>query len=174
MDTQIQNIIGWLVGLISTSVITGIIGVYSIIKAGKMLPKDLKSADLDNKIKDLSLSEKYELLAEKSAEKAIGLQARLNEYEQVQLKLSIGQEELQRQIEQQNETIGKQDKIIDTLICEIENYKIYTNALIAQIKEAQLVPVDMESLKVSDCNGNGKAALDEYAKTRKKKTTKAK
>jgi len=165
--TQIQDIAGWLIGIFATSVVTGIIGVISIIRAGKMLPKDLRNADLDNREKEIDIADKYEILAEKAAQKAIQLQDRLDKYENVQLQLKTDQNDLKNKVDNQEIIIEKQASIIEKqaekldaqevqikgLICEINNYKIYTTELIQQLKNANVVPVDMDSLDLEDCNG---------------------
>ena len=158
--TQIQDIAGWLIGIFATSVVTGIIGVISIIRAGKMLPKDLRNADLDNREKEIDIADKYEILAEKAAQKAIQLQDRLDKYENVQLQLKTDQNDLKNKVDNQEIIIEKQAEKLDAqevqikgLICEINNYKIYTTELIQQLKNANVVPVDMDSLDLGDCNG---------------------
>jgi len=165
--TQVQDIAGWLIGIFATSIVTGIIGVISIIKAGKMLPRDLRGADLENKGKEIDIADKYELLADKAAQKVIKLQERLDNYETNQIKLKLGQDNLQRQIDTQAQTIQSQaatiekqeakiesqDIRIETLTCEVSNYKIYTNELISQLRNAEIAPVDMGDLDLEDCNG---------------------
>jgi len=165
--TQVQDVAGWLIGIFATSIVTGIIGVISIIRAGKMLPKDLRGADLDNREKEIDIADKYELLADKAAQKVVRLQERLDDYEANQNKLKLGQVNLQSQIDVQAKTIQSQavtiekqeakienqDIRIETLTCELSNYKIYTNELINQLKDARIVPIDIEDLDLKDCNG---------------------
>jgi len=151
--TQVQGLVGWIIGILATSVVSGIIGIISIVRAGKMLPKDLRGADLENRSREVGIADQYEELAERAAQKTIKLQNRLDVYENGQLQLEAGQADLKRQLESQNEVIERQAETIEGLICEINNYKTYTNALIEQIKEAQLIPIDMDSLDLEDCNG---------------------
>lgn len=165
--TQVQDFLGWIIGIFATSVVTGIVGIIAIIKSGKMLPKDLRSADLENREKEVDIADKYEILAEKAAQKAIQLQERLDSYESIQLKIKKDHSSLESKVNNQEKIMEKQSLIIEqqalkleaqevqiaSLICELNNYKIYTRELISQLTQAKLVPIDMENLDLEDCNG---------------------
>lgn len=177
--TQIKEVIGWIIGLFSTSVVALIIGIISIIRSGKMLPRDLKGADLtnkekekvidgadlDNRAKELDLIERYDGLI---ADLTIKYDTLKKEYENIKnenetlrddyIILKDEQLILREKINSQDIVINHQTSIIEEqkeeitmLMCELNNYKEYTKALIEQMKEAQMIPVEMKTLPLEDC-----------------------
>ena len=61
--TEAQNIIGWLLGVLAVGIISIITGIYSIIRSGKLMPKELKGVDLDNRSKEVSIADQLDELA---------------------------------------------------------------------------------------------------------------
>lgn len=161
MDIEnIQSLIGWVVGVGIAGIISTIVGVISIIRSGKMLPRDLKSADLENKIRETNLADQYEEIADRAAEKASRMQEK---FEVLEVKLDEFKNQLEEQskiitsqaetIRIQSERIDAQDIEIDKLKCEKNNSDIYIQELINQIEHARIVPVnpkDISSIKNCD------------------------
>jgi chromosome segregation ATPase len=145
MDTaQIIELSKWVIAIGIGAIVSTITGVILIIKAGKMMPKDLRSADLTNKEKEADVAAKMNDLADKAAEKAVNLQGKLDELEKKYDSLKVDYDSLK-------EKVVSQENLINKLQCEVNNYKLYTNALIGQIKENNLNPVEMSSLPIEDC-----------------------
>ena len=161
--TQIDNLLGWIVGFFITSGATMILSFISIYRAGKLLPKELKGAELDNRMKEADLALKMEGAADRALEKSEIMRGRLNSLEDKYCILEDKIKELNEIIVNQSIRITAQELEISTLICELGNSKIYTNALISQMKQSSIIPVEMESLEVKDCS-----KLEIPKKTRKK------
>ncbi len=158
-----RELIGWFIGLLATSGIALIIGIFNIIKSGKMLKRDIKGADLDNKSKEVSLAEQYDVLATKAAEKVLKMQERLDQVESQSLSVGNELEVLKERIEQQDEIISKQALIIEEqskrldlqeskikeqqeeitrLSNELRKERDRNYSLIAQMQENNIIPKD--------------------------------
>jgi hypothetical protein len=161
-----QNLLEFIVALVFMNLSAIVIAVIAWRKSSKMLPKELKGADLENRTKELELADRYDSIAQKAADKAIKLQERLDTLESGQLILKIKVDEqailITQQttvIEAQSERMNSQEEEIAALVCELSNYRDYTNALIEQIKEANITPLDMKILPtIKDCNEVVKSA----------------
>jgi hypothetical protein len=154
MDIEkIQGLVGWVIGVGAAGIISIIIGVISIIRSGKMLPHDLKSADLENKMKETSLADQYEEIADRAAQKASKMQEK---FEILEIKLEEFKLQLEEQrkimasqaetIKVQSERIDAQDIEIGKLKCEKINSDIYIQELIKQIEDASITPINPKDI----------------------------
>lgn len=139
------------------------------------MPKEIKSADLDNRSKEVSIANQYDELATKAAEKTLKTQERLTKIEDDYNNLSIkvtAQEEIMRQqaiiikeqssrLDIQEKKIREQEEEITLLKCELNNAQIYNTALIQQMREQSIIPLEMDTVVSEDCQ-----------KTKKRKTKK--
>lgn len=178
--TQVQNLIGWMVGVFFVGILSIISGVLAVIKAGKMNNREIKGADLSNKSKEVSIADQFEEIATKAAEKTLNTQLQLDKLQQdyknvverleEQAKLMSDQadiideqsnrlDEQEEIIKQQNGRIDEQDRKIEdqnetiaVLECKLNNSEAYNKALIEQMKNAEITPVDLASTKPEDCS----------------------
>jgi hypothetical protein len=156
-----KTIINWfndINGIVIVSIITNIGLFIKIIRDGKMLPKDLKGADLDNRTKELSLADMYDEIATKAAEKVMKMQEKYDGLEVRFDLLENDQKILKRKVEDQDillleysENSVKQNKKVEYLECQLSNYEKYNSALIQQIRKEQLIPVEMKTLPLKNC-----------------------
>lgn len=178
--TEAKDLIYWIIGILLTSVTAGILGIINVVRAGKLLPKDMKGADLSNKSKEVSIAEQYDELATRAAEKVLKMQERLDkvegdsetmelgfvslkkDYAELKEKIDTQAEIIEKQaiiIEEQSKRLDLQEKKIkdqqieiELLKCELENAKAYNDALIEQMKIEKIIPVDLSSVKdIKDC-----------------------
>jgi chromosome condensin MukBEF ATPase and DNA-binding subunit MukB len=153
MDAQTQNLIGWVIGTLVVGILSAVTGVVAIIRSGKMLSKDLKSADLENKLKETNLADQYEEIADRAAQKASKMQEK---FDVLEIKLEEFKMQLEEQskiitsqtltIHMQSERIDAQDIEIEKLKCEKNNSDIYIEELINQIKQASIIPVNPKNI----------------------------
>lgn len=160
MDTSqnAQALVNWLIGGLAAAIITSITGIFAIIKASRMMPKELKGADLNNRSKEISIADQYDELATRAADKAIRTQERLDKIEDDYKKMKEeheilleNYEALKEKVETQEIKIKEQDEEIEKLRCELNNSKLYNDALIKQMKEANIIPIEKESLPLEKC-----------------------
>ena len=140
----------WVITTIITTLSSVVLGTITWIKSAKLMPKELNKAELENKITEVSLAESYEKMANNAAEKAVGMQARLNKNEEdiSELKKEIrGQNNI---IQELKFTIGNQEKEITGLVQDLSLSRAYTFALIQQMKLANLVPIELSSINVEE------------------------
>lgn len=164
--TELKDVIGWILGFSATSVIALVVGVINIIKSGKMMPREIKGVDLENDEKNLTNEEKrlglaasYKAIAKQAADEALETNKRLTSLEEkVETQETI--------IKQQAEIITKQSKRLDLqdikikeqedeialLRCELSNANSYNAALIQQMKDAQLIPIEVSLTNQIDCS----------------------
>ncbi len=155
-----QNLVVWIIGTGIGSVVSIIIGVIAIIRSGKMLPKELEGADLNNKEKDVDIASKMDDLLTNAIAKALDWQAKFdkldNEARDNTVKLNTVQATADSQgklLAIQGERILALETLSETQKCEIvelttevNNYSLWTNALVAQLERALLKPVRMEEV----------------------------
>jgi flagellar motility protein MotE (MotC chaperone) len=149
--TQITELVKWVIAIGFAGIISTITGIILIIKAGKMLPRELKGADLDNKDKEVTIADKFEDIASKAADKALKAQGELDELRDDMQEMRENIRSLEESRDAQNTIIAENAQEIAALKCEINNYKIYTSALIDQLKNANIIPVEMASLNLENC-----------------------
>jgi uncharacterized coiled-coil protein SlyX len=146
--TQITELVKWVIAIGFAGIISTITGIILIVKAGKMLPRELRGVDLDNKGKEVSIADQFEDIATKAADKAIKAQGELDLLEQ---RMNSKISSLEEKIDNQNTIIEDNRSEIAALKCEINNYKIYVDALIKQLRMANIVPVELADLNLEDC-----------------------
>lgn len=143
---DIKEIINWLVGTVIVGIVLIITNIISIIRAGKMMPKELKGADLLNKQTEIDITAKMDTMLGNSIAKALDWQKRFDELDD---RFRIQEEELESQknriivLECLSET---QKKEINVLTAEVNNYSLWTNALVEQLQKVDLKPIRMEDV----------------------------
>lgn len=177
MDTQIKDIVGWIIGIVLLNISTVIASVIVWVKAIKMMPKEVKGADLNNISKEVSIASQYDELATKAAEKTLKMQERLSKLEEDYEKLndkvdeqdSIIKEQAQiikeqsLRLDAQDTKIKEQEEEIELLKCELNNAQSYNSALIQQMKDKNIIPIENTATNPKDCK-----------KTKNKKITETK
>jgi uncharacterized coiled-coil protein SlyX len=152
MDIEnIQGLVGWIIGVGITGLISIIIGVISIIRSGKMLPKDLKGADLSNEQKEADLAKIYKGIAAETALETIEVNKRLSILEEKVYTQGITIMEQNETIRIQGEKIAAQDETISILQCKLSNSEQYNQALIEQMKKENVTPLETKSMNFPDC-----------------------
>lgn len=111
---------------IATGISALIVSIITWIKNARMMPRDEKKADLENKSKEISIVAQYEEMATKAAEKALAAQERLN-------KIEDELERMREEIDALQTKISEQDKIIKQQAAIIEQQEARLNAQQAQI-----------------------------------------
>ena len=150
--TQIENLGTWIIVFFLTSGATMILSFISIYRAGKLLPKELKGAELENRTKEIDLAIKMEQAADRAVVKSDAMRARLESIEDKYYELENKVKAQEILIDSQARRITAQENEISSLVCELGNYKIYTNGLISQMKQSNIIPIEMESLDIKDCD----------------------
>lgn len=108
-----KEILKWLIPLIITNIASIIGTIITWVKSSKMLPSELKGADLTNKSKELSIVEQYDLLTIKAVDNAVRLQERVNQYELDYAALKEAYELIKQELTEQNTIILHQSGIIN-------------------------------------------------------------
>lgn len=179
MDTsQAQNLIGWFLGVLGIGVISIITGIYSVIKVSKMIPREVRGADLDNLSKEISIADQFDELATKAADKAIKAQTRVDELEKKYCEMEedfkeqkvllsnlsarseeqdilIAEqaaviEEQSKRLDLQDKKISEQEEEINLLHYELSNSNAYNLALIQQMKEQHIIPIEESAVIKND------------------------
>lgn len=173
--STLQELIQWFIGVLVVSLISSITGIISIIKAGKMVPREIKGADLNNKSKEVSIADQYDILATKAAEKTLKMQDRLDkletDYDALEDTIRRQADIIEKQnvrLDAQEQKIMEQDVEIDKLKCELNNSEQYNKALIQQMREQKLIPLEKESIQIEDCKEKVITKKREITKARKK------
>jgi hypothetical protein len=152
-----------LIAIFATSVISLVLGIISIIRSGRMLPKDIKGAelanegtDLNNKDKEISIAQKYETLADRASDKVIAMQKQLNENTEQSIILSGKMSILQTQYEILKEKLENQELIIQqqSLIIEEQSKRIdlQDKKIKEQQEEIALLRCELNKTKVHNSN----------------------
>lgn len=159
--TKISNLI---IVVISGGILTLLTTVFGMIYQTKMYRKNLEKADnenqkssLDNSQTEISLADAINKLAMNSASKAIDFykvtQELQNSYNQ--LKLEASKEKVER--EQERILYEKEQEKMKSEIAhlksqlvlvntQLNNQRLYTNALVAQMKEKLIEPIKIEDV----------------------------
>lgn len=166
-----QELIKWLVASIGTSFVAIVGAVFVWIRAIKMIPKEVKGAELDNKGKEASVADQFNTIALKAAEQAVTLQARLGRIEgdynilktahdllaskvvEQDLALKDQSRTIEAQtlrLNQQGIKLVEQEELITSLRFDLDTTNEYNSALIAQMKEKNLVPLEAPSRRKSN------------------------
>lgn len=158
-----KELVTWLLLIVATNLSAVILAIMSWVKAAKMIPRDIKAADLDNQAKEGSVADQFNTIAIKAAEQATILQGRLLRIEgdynilksahdelvkkvilqDIALKEQLRTVEAQTaRINQQDGKISEQEELISSLRFDLNATTEYNYILIAQMKEKNLVPVE--------------------------------
>jgi len=145
--TEIQGVIGWVIGLLSTSVIAIGIGIFNIIRSGKMIPRETRGADLVNNGKEVDVARAWKGLAAETARETLEVNKRLKDLEdktEVQedtiKKLELRIEEQDCLIAKQAIRIDEQDRTIEVLETKLTESETYNKELIAQMQKEKITP----------------------------------
>lgn len=164
--TQIQGLVYWVVGIFGLSLVSLATGIYGIIRSGKMLPKDLKGADLNNESKEVDIAKLYKSLATEAALETIEVGKRLDDLEEKvenQEKIIKNQADIiftqSERLDMQDKKIEEQDKTISILECKLNNSEQYNKALIEQMQRERITPMSNVNMGMADC--------DKLSKTKK-------
>lgn len=149
--TQIESLLRVVLTVGAAGIISSITGVILIVRAGKMVSREVKGADLDNRGKEMDIVSQYDEIANKAAEKALNWQERFNELDEKYNDIKAENREIKEKLEAQDAVIAAQAKKITKLVCELNNSKEYINALIKQMHEAEITPISMSSLELQNC-----------------------
>ena len=153
MDSaQISELIKWVIGAGIGSIVASITGIILIVKAGKMLSREVKGADLDNKGKEMDIITQYDEIATKAADKVLNTQERFDKLEEKYNEIKAENIEIKERLEAQDAIISAQAKEINKLVCELNNYKEYAKALIDQMRNSEITPIEMSSLNLQNCD----------------------
>lgn len=152
-----------LVAFIITNSIAIVGAIFAWVRAIKMIPKEVKGAELDNMGKEASVADKFNDIALKAAEQTVNLQAKLISIEVSYNMLKAAHDELAirvvnqdmtmkeqaRTIEaqtarlnQQGNKINEQEELIASLRSDLDATNAYASALVEQMKSANLVPLE--------------------------------
>lgn len=162
--SEAQNLVGWMIGIVGVGIISLITGILTVWKSSRMMPKDLTKADLENKLKELDVTDRYELLASKSAEKALQYQQRMSAVEEqaeknaaefrLYKKTQDGRYDeleskylnLEEIVKIQSGKIVAQEEEIALLRLELDSARDYNNILIQQMKDKNIIPASPPSM----------------------------
>jgi len=173
-------LIGCLIGTVIVGILLIITNIVSIIRAGRMMPKELKGIDLSNKEKEIDIASQMDIMLTNSMSKALDWQ---NKFDALDCKYRDQGEELKKiklEFESQSSLINLQEKRIlaleelsisqkkeiDILMTEVNNYSLWTNALVSQLQKVDLKPIKMEEVDGIDLsilkNNKVKAKIKEH------------
>jgi len=153
MDTtQIIELSKWVIAIGFGAIITTITGIILIVKAGKLLTREVKGADLDNKGKEMDIVNQYDEIATKAADKVLNTQERFDKLEEKYNEIKAENAEIKERLEAQDAIISAQAKEINKLVCELNNYKDYATALIEQMRKSEITTIEMSSLNLQNCD----------------------
>jgi hypothetical protein len=159
--TQWQSLIGWIIGIAGVGILSLIGSLVAIIRSGKMLPKDLRGADLKNEQDEANLAKIYKTVATEAAQETLEINKRVSILEEQVHNQSIIIMQQAETIKIQGEKIDAQDEIIALLECKLSNSEKYNHALIEQMQKKSITPVSNVNMGLPDCN--------QVAKNRRKK-----
>ena len=115
--TEIKDLIAWIIGLSATSVVALVVGVISIVRAGKLLPREVRGVDLDNRMKEADLALKMEGAADRALAKSQTMQMRLDTIE-------IKYDTLEDRVREQDKIIAAQTKIIEEQVSRLSAQEV--------------------------------------------------
>lgn len=154
----------WMITTGITTLSSIILGVITWVKSAKLMPKELTKAELENRQAEVSLIDQYEMLATKAAEKAVNVQERLskNEEDIETMKKTIkSQDETIRlqslRLDQQDVKIREQTGEINGLVKKLNLSQAYNAALIKQMKNENLTPIEISDINPEDYKDEIKA-----------------
>jgi hypothetical protein len=159
---QLQNIVGWIIGVFAVGILSLAASFFAVLRSGKMLPKDLKGADIKNDQDEANLAKTYKAIATEAAQETLTINQRVSALEEQVHDQSIIIMQQSETIRLQGEQIAAQDEIIAVLQCKLNNSEMYNKALIDQMEREHVTPVSSVNMRLEDCN---------KAKNKKKKSS---
>lgn len=135
-----KETITWILISIGTNLSAVILAILSWVRAAKMIPKELKSSDLDNKSKEISIAEQYDDLATRAAQKVLDMQTKLDEIDKNYKELRTSYESLSLSYEKLSIKISEQDLIIGK---QTETIRLQTVRLNEQEEEIGILKFDL-------------------------------
>ena len=163
-----KELITWILVVVVTNLATIATAILSWMRAAKMMPKEVKGADLDNMGKEASVADQFNDIANKAAEQAVNLQTKLLRLEGDYNMLKSAHDELNGKVVAQDLTIKEQARVIENnnirlneqeiKMCEqdevINELKFdlgvaqqYNSELIVQMRNANLIPLEAPKRK---------------------------
>jgi hypothetical protein len=155
-----QDIIKWLITIGGISILSFIGTIFGLIKSGVMLPKEIESADINNKKSEIDMYAKLEDAWANAIKKSVDWQSKFDglsaDFRVTKEKLDcvekISKEQDEKIREQNNRILTlesltelQKNEIID-LTKEVNNYSLWTNALVSQLERVNLKPIKMEEV----------------------------
>lgn len=176
-----DNLITWIIVGLLTNLSALIAGIIAWIRSAKMMPKEVKGADLSNRSKEVSIADQFDALATKAAERAVQIQTRLSriesdydtlksEHDKLSTKVFEQEKVIREQeltisnqtcrINMQEKKIEDQDEIIATLRYDLDLAQEYNTKLRLQLTEFNIVPLENPKPKRKTKNGtNGNLSI---------------
>lgn len=165
MPETTQDLITWIIGALLINIVTLGVSIISWIKSAKMMPKEIKGAELNNISKEISIANQLDELATKAADRTLKTQSRLDklelDYENLEAKVKEQDEIIRTQnntikeqtgrLDMQDKKMKEQEDEIEFLKCELKNSKLYNQSLINQMREKNIIPIDIAVIQAEDC-----------------------
>lgn len=158
MFDNFKDSVGWIIFILS-NISALVVSIFTWIKSKKMMPREERGADLDNLSKELEITQYYETLATRAAEKTVQMQERLDklekDYDQLEKVIKEQIDIIKKQtlrIDQQDLKIREQEKEIEILKCELHNERAYNSALIQQMKDQKVIPLERSGASLKNCD----------------------
>jgi chromosome segregation ATPase len=160
-----MDIFGFITALSGISAL--IISILTWIKSAKLMPKEVKKADLENEIKEATIAEQYQNIITKEIQKSLSYQDRISSLEKEFSDLRSQIFELSKKVKEQEDIIAHQTEIIEqqnarlnaqqaqiasqeetinTLKNDLNISIQYSLNLINRMKDSGIVPEEMPKL----------------------------
>lgn len=147
----------WLAWIGGGTILSIIGSVIAIIKSGIMLPKEVEGADLNNRKTETEILQKMQEMLKNAINDTAEWQNKFDKLDCEARNNKDELEKLQNKTSQQDERILELETIykdqkqeIIELTAEVNNYYLWTNALVKQLEKADLKPVRMEDVEGID------------------------
>lgn len=147
-----QNFLGWIIGVFAVGLLSLAGSFFAVLRSGKMLPKDLKGADIKNEQDEVNLAKAYKAIASEAAQEALQINKRVSDLEEQVHEQSITIMKQSETIRIQGERISAQDETIAILECKLGNSEEYNRVLIDQMRREKIEPTPKINLPLKDCN----------------------
>lgn len=152
-----KDIVAWIIGIGAASVLSLITGIFAIFRSGKMLPKEIEGADLNNKKTETEILQKMQDMLKNAINDTAEWQNKFDKLDDEFRQTRCELENIKEKSLEQNDRIialealskSQKDEII-ALTTEVNNYSLWTNALVKQLEIAELKPVKMEDVEGVD------------------------
>ena len=146
----------WMITTAITTVSSIVLGIITWLKSAKLMPKELTRADLENKQAELSIVEQYDSLATSATARRIEVQDKFDELEMQYKELQKANREILRRFDEQKLEFEKQKEMVESLVKELTLAQAYNHALIQQMCQENITPVDISTVSVEEFKENVK------------------